>query len=325
VIGRQPGTGNSEKPTALVRFWSLVFGALAMELNRRHFSAGLALLSVCRPGWAADNDERGLFWKVSRNGQPPAIIFGYERTAAAITADVVSDGNRFVDGAQRIVGAMPNFTMPRVDITKTGMPPLVSRLSPALAQRVRDIVAATPALAASPIEHVSGIVFVTIVMLEGQTPAAATVGGTIAQHAQAASKPISYLLSIDDIKGVYRPPDLGAIDQQIDNGVVNYLLTLRDTIGPLGKYLETLYVARRAQDLKRVSDEMTARGVPRMEAITGLPPDQLQSLLSTRARDPLNQQASADTFLMLPLGTVTGGANLLGTLRQAGMEVSTVA
>jgi len=89
-----------------------------------------------------------------------------ERTAAAITADVVRDGDRFVDGAQRIVGAMPNFTMPQVDITKTGMPPLVSRLLPASAQRVRDFVAATPALRSS-IDHVSGIVFVAVVMLEG--------------------------------------------------------------------------------------------------------------------------------------------------------------
>ena len=62
-----------------------------------------------------------------------------------------------------------------------------------------------------------------------------------------------------------------------------------------------------------------------MEAITGLPPDWLQWLLSTRARDLLNQQASRDIFLMLPLGTLTGGANLLGMLRQAGMEVSTAA
>jgi hypothetical protein len=70
---------------------------------------------------------------------------------------------------------------------------------------------------------------------------------------------------------------------------------------------------------------MIARGVPQMEAITGLPPDRPQSLPSARARDLLNQQASGDTFLMLPLRTLTGGANLLGMLRQAGMEVSTAA
>jgi hypothetical protein len=295
-----------------------------MELDRRHFTAGLAVLSLCRPAHAATDDGRGLFWKVSRNGQPRAILFGYERAAAAITPDVVRDGDRFVDDAQRVVGAMPNFKMPQVDITKTGTPPLVSRVSPATAQRVRDFVAANPALRAS-IDKVSGIVLLSIVMLEGQTPSPVTVGGTIAEHAQAASKPVSYLLTLDDIKSIYRPPDVGAIDKQIDDGVVGYLLTLRDTVGPVGKYMESLYVARRWQDLKRVSDEMKAHGVPSMEAIGGLPPDQLQALLTTRTRDLMNQPTSGDTFLMLPLGALTGDANLLAILRQAGMEVSMAA
>jgi hypothetical protein len=39
----------------------------------------------------------------------------------------------------------------------------------------------------------------------------------------------------------------------------------------------------------------------------------------------LNQQAVGDTFLMLALSALTGSANLLGTLRQAGMAISTAA
>jgi hypothetical protein len=287
-----------------------------MELNRRNFSAGLAAASLCRPTWAVADDDKGLFWNVSRNGQQLAILFGYERTAATITADVVKDGDRFVDGAQRLVGAMPNFKMPPVDITKTGVPPLVSRLSPPSAQRVRDFVAANPALRSS-IDNFSGITLVTIMMLEGQTPAPITVGGTIAEHAQAANKLIFYLLSLDDIKGIYRPPDLGAIDRGIDDGIVTYLMNLRDSVGPLGKYMETLYVTRRSQELRRFADEMTTRGVPRIEAATGLPPDKLQSLLSIRARDLLNQQAPGIAFLMLPLGTLMGSTSLLEMLRQA--------
>lgn len=297
-----------------------------MKLDRRAFTGSLflgslflgslAALSLRQPAWAA-GDDRGLFWKVARNGQPPTVLFGYERTAAAITADVVRDGDRFVDGAQRIVGAMPNFTLPQIDITKTGQP--------TLAQRVGDFVAASPALRVTPVDKISGIAFVTFVMLEGQTNSPVTVGGTIAEHAQAASKPISYLLSMDDIKSIYRPPDVGAIDKQIDNDVVNYLFTLRDAVGPVGKYFETLYVACRSQDIERVSDEMKARGVPSMEAVGGMPPDLLQPMLETRARDLLSQQASGDTFLMLPLGIFTGDGNLLAMLRQAGMEVSTVA
>jgi hypothetical protein len=76
-------------------------------------------------------------------------------------------------------------------------------------------------------------------------------------------------------------PDLGAIDERFDDGIVNYLLTLRDSVGSIGKYLETLYVTHCPQDIKRFSDEMMARGVPQIEAITSLPPDRLQSVLTT--------------------------------------------
>ena len=47
------------------------------------------------------------------------------------------------------------------------------------------------------------------------------------------------------------------------------------------------------------------------------------SQTTASACDLLNQQESSDTFLMLPLGALTGGA--LAMLRQAGMEVSTAA
>jgi uncharacterized protein YbaP (TraB family) len=62
-----------------------------------------------------------------------------------------------------------------------------------------------------------------------------------------------------------------------------------------------------------------------MELVGGLPPDLLQPMLASRARDLLNQQASGEAFLMLPLGVLAGDDNLLATLRQSGMEISTVA
>jgi hypothetical protein len=292
-----------------------------MPLNRRHFTLGLALTPLTKIRLAKAEEPRGLFWTATAPGKPPCILFGYARAAAAVTADIVNDGDRFAGQAHRLVGDVANIQMPPISIPHDVLPPVFGRVSPATAGRIRAIL--DKSFAAMPnTEKLSAFEIVFLLNAEGQTPPQPSVGGTIAEHAQAAGKPIGYLVSADEVKAAFHQPDLPALDKKIDEDALNYLLTLRDTVGPIGKYQEGLYAARRTADLAKTAAEMKARGVPSLADI--MPTAALAGTIIDRSIQTV-QGAQEPLFAMLPVGILTQDDGILTTLKVRGVHVSLLA
>ena len=292
-----------------------------MQLNRRHFAFGLALTPFAGIRVANADEPRGLFWTATPPGKPPSVLFGYARTAAAATAGIVRDGNRFAAQARRLKGDVANFQMPPISMSHDLLQPIVGRVSPALAERIRAVLDKSfPSVPAK--EKLSGFEVIILLMGEGQTPPQPSVGGTIVEHAQAAGKPIDYLVSADEVKAAYHPPDIPALDKHIDENVLNYLLTLRDTAGPIGKYQEGLYAARRTADLGKVTAEMKAHGVPSIVDL--LPTATLEGTIIDRAVQTV-KGAQDQMFLLLPVGTLTRPGGILSKMKDSGVEISPLA
>ena len=82
-------------------------------------------LAVAPRAFAGVSDGHALFWSAEPPGQPRSVLFGYERVAAARTADIVHDGERLADDLDRLIGAMPNVRFPKVEIPRKDVTPLV--------------------------------------------------------------------------------------------------------------------------------------------------------------------------------------------------------
>jgi hypothetical protein len=274
---------------------------------------------------AGATDDRALFWSAEPAGQPRSILFGYERVAASRTADIVRDGERLADGQDRLIGAMPNVRFPKVEIPRKDTTPLVERLSKPAAERVRALLGKDERWKPMT-DTLSGVEFVALIMFEGQTPATASVAGTIAAHALGKGKPISYLLSQTDLQDMMGKPDLAALDKRIDERIVTWLLDLHDRIGAVGQHFEALYSERRSADIQKLAEDMRAHGMPSFNEMGGLQADKVEAALATRTAEALKKPDGGKSFFLLPLGTLCDEKNgVLATLRANGVKVTPVA
>ena len=296
-----------------------------MRITRRLVAGGLATAALA-PRAFATSDDRALFWSAEPPGQPRSILFGYERVGAARTADIVRDGERFTDEQARIIGAMPNVRFPKVGLERKDTTPLPERVSKPTAERVRTLLGRDARWKDTVVDNVSGIELVAFIQFEGQSPTAPSVGGTIAEHAQAKGKPVSFLLSQADLQSMLGKPDLAAIDKRIDEKTVVWLLDLRDRLGPVGKHFETLYSERRVADIQHLMADLRAHGVPDFNEMGGLQADKVEAMLAARTVETVKKPEGAKSFLMLPLGTLWNEKNgVLAKLRTDGVKVTPLA
>ncbi len=295
-----------------------------MSITRRLFAGGLATAACVPRARAGATDDRALFWSVEPAGQPRSILFGYERVAAARTADIVRDGERLADNQNRLIGAMPNVRFPKIEIPRKDTTPLVERLSKPAAERVRALLGKDEKWKPMT-DTLSAVEFVALVMFEGQTPATASVGGTIAAHELGKGKQITYLLSQTDLQDMMGKPDLAALDKRIGEKTITWLLDLHDKIGAVGRHYETLYTERRSADIKKLSADMRAHGVPSFNEMGGLQADKVEAVLATRTVETLKKPEAAKSFLLLPLGTLCDDMGVLARLRADGVKVTPLA
>jgi hypothetical protein len=72
-----------------------------MSISRRTALIGAGLLLSRQVRAAEDKDEqRALFWTVTPPGRKGGVLFGYERIAAAITPEIVRDGEALAGASQ---------------------------------------------------------------------------------------------------------------------------------------------------------------------------------------------------------------------------------
>lgn len=295
-----------------------------MSITRRLFAGGLATVTFASRAMAGATDDRALFWSAEPTGRPRSILFGYERIAATRTADIVRDGERLADDQDRLIGAMPNVSFPKVEIPRKDTTPLVERLSKPAAERVRALLG-QDARWKPMTDTLSGIEFVAFIMFEGQTQATASVGGTIAAHELSKGKPIAYLLSQTDLQDMLGKPNLAAVDKRIDEKTVTWLLDLHDRVGAVGQHYEALYAGRRSADIQKLSDDMRAHGVPSFNEMGGLQADKVEAMLVARTAETLKKPGGAKSFMLLPLGTLCDDKGVLAKLRADGVKVTPIA
>lgn len=267
----------------------------------------------------------GLFWLATPRGGPPSILFGYDRVAAIITPDIVNDGVRYVDRVQRLVIDTPNYRAS--PILLDALPPVFSRISQAVADRVRAVLdhilrgrSKTDRDKFS--DKISGLAMATVLLGEGASPPRPSVGGVIFDHARAAGRPITFLISPDEIKSAYRTPDFAAIDRQIDEAALVFLLTLRDKVGPMGRYQESLYAGRRPAEVLKF-DALLSQHVPALMRQFDFLPD-LAKPLSERALQTI-RTAQDSAFLMLFVGSLIRNGGILSMLQDSGIKISLLA
>jgi hypothetical protein len=291
-----------------------------MPINRRTLLlAGGALLVFARHARAAD-DEDALFWTVTPPGRKGAIMFGYERIAAAITPDIVRDGDTLVDGCQRVVFDMPQAVhFGTVGLSGSQTKPILQTVTPQTADRLRKVIGATPF--ASGMDRMGGVVATSLLVMEGQHKADITVGGTIVDHARAAGKPLDLLVSEQEVQSMWRPPDMTAVNNSIGDDAIAHLLDLRDKVGPVGAYLEQLYRQRKGAEIVRVTTDMDRHGVFSLSRL--MQTDQLRKLMLERTTALLTQQGTDDKrFMLFPLGILVGPSGMLASLKSAGFAVA---
>jgi hypothetical protein len=221
---------------------------------------------------------------------------------------------------------MPNIRFPKVGLERKDTTPLLDRLSKPTAERVRGLLSRDARWKDTVVDNVSGIELVAFILFEGQSPTAPSVGGIIAEQAQAKGKPVSFLLSQADVQRLLGKPDLAAIDKRIDEKAVSWLLDLHSRLGPLGRHFETLYAERRAADIRRLMTDLYDHGVPDFNEMGGLQAGKAEAMLAARTLELVTKPEGARSFLMLPLGALWDDRNgVLIKLRQDGVKVTPIA
>ncbi|HWE21851.1 MAG TPA: hypothetical protein VG758_32535 [Hyphomicrobiaceae bacterium] len=278
-----------------------------------------AALLAC-PGQAFAEEDRALFWRVTTKDKLSCIIFGYARLPASLAPDIVRDGIRMVEQTPRLVADVPNFDLPPMNFTLRR--PLLPRLGQRTAAELREILARSgkteQALASTP-----GIFIVMFLAFEGQTDLgrAESVGDAIVNRATELGRPITSLLTVDEVKRMVKPIDsFIRLDDTIDDKTITQLLDLRKQVGPLGAHMERLYRDRKSQELYRFTDTL--------ENITPL-----SSSSSSMRSDPdlplsrfLLFLALGDPgFFLLPVGSLMGPDGVLERLRRQGADIEILA
>ncbi len=296
-----------------------------MTLNRRRVvlasAASAACVLLARHAPAADQ-EHALFWRASVPGKGSCVLFGYERIAAGLVPDVVTDGDRLVDETQSVTIDMgANVRMPAVFLDRKQTKPIVQILSADLAGQLRSVLAATPA--SKMIDMLSGFEATVLLLMEGQHAPNPTVGGTIAEHAKAAGRPFAQLISDQELASAWQPPDMPTINAAIGDKQIGYLLDLRREIGPIGAHLEGLYRARQGEEIHRLTTDITSHGV--ISTSQFLQNDRIRALLLERVFQSLSAGPIPSAFMLIPLGVLTGTDGMLAGLASRGAAVTPVA
>jgi hypothetical protein len=288
-----------------------------MSINRRTALIGAGLL-LSRQVRAAD-EESALFWTVNPPGRKGGVLFGYERIAAAITPEIVRDGEALAGASQRIVIDMPQrVRFPKLSLGAGEIKPIVEIVSSQTADRLRKFLAATPA--ASRADRLGGLEATMLLVVEGQHNADITVGGTIFEYSRSTGKPVDQLLSDADVLSAFRSPDVAALNGGIGEDTISYLLDLHDRIGPIGGYLEQLYRQRKGNAIVRVADDISRHCAFSPSRL--LQTDQIRDIMFERALDMLTQQADEQRFMLFPLGILAGSTGLLAAFKAKGAVVA---
>jgi hypothetical protein len=289
-----------------------------MIIGRRTLLIATGCVLVSRQVRAAD-DQIALYWTVSPPGRRSAVLFGYDRVAAALTPEIISDGVVLVDGCQRVVLDMPeDVKFPTVDLDRDRIKPILQVVAPSTAERLRKLLANSTV--ASLADKLSGIEAMMLLVGEGHHNADITAGGTIVDHARAKRKPVDQLLSEPEIQSAWQPPDLATLNGGIGDGSIAYLLDLRDRVGPIGGYLEQLYRQRRAQEIERFTSDMKRHGV--ISASQFHQSDRLRNLAFERVFDLMTKQSDEQRFILFPLGVLTGPSGILAAFKAKGATVA---
>lgn len=294
-----------------------------MQIDRRQL---LALASMTAIGWnfkahAAD-DQPALFWRVNV-GKGSAILYGYERIAAAVVPDIVKDGDRFIDETKSVIQDLsPVVKFPAIQIERKSTIPLSNTISKQTLAELHGVFARTPQIG-SMTDLLSGFEVTSLLMGEGQTPSTPSAGGTIAEHGKALNRPVALLITDAEAQGLWNPPDIAALNKSIDEAKIRYLLDLRGQVGPIGAHLEKLYFARQGEEINRFTAEIRKHGIPSPSSF--LSEDRMRELLFDRLVTELSAQDAVAAFALLPLGVLTGAEGLLAKLRAGGHAVTAVA
>jgi hypothetical protein len=294
-----------------------------MPIDRRTFCLAFAGVLASREAPAKSVAEQGLFWSAASEGKPSSILFGYARTAATVAPDIVNDGRKFALQCATIAADVGNTQLPKTSVDRNKMTPILDWAPPPLAQKIRSVLAQSFANWPDR-EKITGLELMLLLQGEGQTPAQASVGGTIMQDAQAAGKPFSTLLTAAETLATYHAPDLIALDKRINADAIGYLLTLRDSVGTIGKRQESLYAARHVGELSKLTDDLKAHGVLSFADVTGLDADRLSAAVVDRALAAI-RNATAPQFLLLPVGTLTDVGGVLDKARNSGLQLKLLA
>lgn len=159
-----------------------------------------------------------------------------------------------------------------------------------------------------------------LLMFEGQHDATSTAAGTIVDHARSFGKPIDQLVSEAEMQSAWQAPDLAGLNNKIGEETMVYMLDLRDKVGPIGGYFEQLYRQRRANEIERVTADMSRHSLVSLsQFIEG---DKMRELMFARALDTLTQQVDASRFMAFPLGILTGSSGILAALDAKGVPVT---
>ncbi len=135
-------------------------------------------------------------------------------------------------------------------------------------------------------------------------------------------RPVTLLLQQDELRALMTPPDLVAMNNAIGRETITYLLDLRQKNGPIGGYLESLYKARRVEEIRRVTAALKQHGV--FSPSDFFPTDKLKSLLIDRLEAALKAKDAGSAFVMLPVDIVSGEDGVVAGLRKRGLTVATI-
>jgi hypothetical protein len=287
-----------------------------MWINRRTalIAAGLML---SRHALAAD-EENALFWTVTPPGRKGAVLFGYERIAATLTTEIMADGKALVGASQGIVMDMPqNVRFPAVNLNRGEIKPILQIVSLQTADRLRKFLATTPA--AAQMDLLSGLEATTLLVGEGEHNADITVGGAIFDYSRTIGKRVDQLLSDADVQSAWRQPDIAALNNDIGEDTVSYLLNLHDRIGSIGGYLEQLYLQRKSEAIVRVTADINRHGVFSPSRL--LQTDRIRDLMFERALNMM-QETDKQRFMLFPLGMLAGSSGLLAAFKAKGIVVT---
>ncbi|HEY2527730.1 MAG TPA: hypothetical protein VGJ20_07220 [Xanthobacteraceae bacterium] len=223
-----------------------------MRVDRRSFISLLAVALGCSASALAEQGQ-GLFWRVETHGRS-AVLFGYLRLPASRAPFIVADGIRMIEQTQSVIRDYENFACPTTHIAPNILPPLLSRLSPAVADEVRRALGASR-IPQPELERTPGYAVVMSLLGEGTEgegdPTIPSVGGLIFDRATALRRPLTTLLTDDEVRKLICPTsdDVIAVNYRIDEKEITSILNFRRQVGPIDAYISRLYVGRKTDEL----------------------------------------------------------------------------